>query len=178
MKKLLIICAIALSFGASCKKKTIDPKADLPTATQTGANTFGAMANGTILLPRHDPLRPGGTDFVAYYSTVVTPATVNFNITANDTAGDPFRKIQLTSTSTLQEGQSYSLQVSSTNPVSAAYIVNTINTYTVTPPLTGQLTITKLDQTNHIISGTFYFDAVNSAGDKISVTDGRFDAKY
>lgn len=41
----------------------------------------------------------------------------------------------------------------------------------------GELKITKLDRENFIISGTFWFTAVNDQGDTIRVTDGRFDVR-
>ena len=42
----------------------------------------------------------------------------------------------------------------------------------------GELIITKFDQVNQIISGTFWFDAVNNKGEKVEVRDGRFDMTY
>ena len=45
--------------------------------------------------------------------------------------------------------------------------------------ITGQLTITHFDQQKQIVSGTFYFDAVETTkGDTVHVTDGRFDMNY
>lgn len=42
----------------------------------------------------------------------------------------------------------------------------------------GILTVKKLDTINQIISGTFWFTAVNSNGDTVKITDGRFDVYY
>ncbi len=42
----------------------------------------------------------------------------------------------------------------------------------------GELTISKLDTQQKIISGTFWYDAVNAVGDKVEVRDGRFDMRY
>lgn len=42
----------------------------------------------------------------------------------------------------------------------------------------GKLILTKLDTVNKIVSGRFYFTAKDSLGNKIQVTNGRFDAKY
>jgi len=80
--------------------------------------------------------------------------------------------------SPLAQGQTYPLQTSASNPISITYVAGNQVMSSVKAPLTGQLTITKLDLQNRIISGTFYFDAVNPAGDKVSVTDGRFDVKF
>ena len=44
---------------------------------------------------------------------------------------------------------------------------------------TGQVTITHFDQLNQIVSGTFWFDAVEATkGDTVHVTNGRFDMHY
>jgi hypothetical protein len=43
---------------------------------------------------------------------------------------------------------------------------------------TGKLKITRLDLSNSIISGTFWFDAVNSTGEIVKVREGRFDKHY
>lgn len=44
--------------------------------------------------------------------------------------------------------------------------------------ISGKLTITKLDTLNKIASGRFYFTAMDKLGNKVEITDGRFDAKY
>jgi hypothetical protein len=55
-------------------------------------------------------------------------------------------------------------------------IVN--DNYSTTPEVTGELAITHHDYDNAIISGTFWFDAINNAGEKIEVREGRFDMEY
>ncbi|MBA3673706.1 MAG: hypothetical protein H0W75_01905, partial [Chitinophagaceae bacterium] len=43
----------------------------------------------------------------------------------------------------------------------------------------GSLHITKHDQQNRILSGTFYFNGTHSStNEKVSVTEGRFDIRY
>jgi hypothetical protein len=42
----------------------------------------------------------------------------------------------------------------------------------------GKLTIIKLDIINKIVSGRFNFLAKDTAGNRIQITNGRFDAKY
>src|SRR5262245_19748152 len=55
MKKLLILCSIIPLF-VSCKKDVTE----LPPATQTGANTFGAMVDGKMWIPqRFGPITSG-----------------------------------------------------------------------------------------------------------------------
>ena len=43
---------------------------------------------------------------------------------------------------------------------------------------TGELKITRIDLQNSIISGTFWFDAINEAGEIVEIREGRFDWNY
>ncbi|MCO5235569.1 MAG: hypothetical protein M9933_04795 [Chitinophagaceae bacterium] len=42
----------------------------------------------------------------------------------------------------------------------------------------GRLSITKHDKLNRILSGTFFFIGTNTAGEKMNITEGRFDIVY
>ena len=42
----------------------------------------------------------------------------------------------------------------------------------------GSLFIKKHDQINRILSGTFSFTGANSTGEKVNITEGRFDIRY
>ena len=42
----------------------------------------------------------------------------------------------------------------------------------------GELIITKFDDVNQIMSGTFWFDAINKDGVKVEVREGRFDVHF
>ena len=42
----------------------------------------------------------------------------------------------------------------------------------------GTLTITRFDDQEHIISGTFEFTVQGNNGELIKITDGRFDLNY
>jgi hypothetical protein len=41
----------------------------------------------------------------------------------------------------------------------------------------GELVITRLDTVNMILSGTFWFDAMNMVNETVKIRDGRFDLK-
>lgn len=58
-------------------------------------------------------------------------------------------------------------------PANGAYKIFQTNTTT-----NGELWIKKLDTINQIISGTFWFDAINTNGQKVEVREGRFDVRY
>jgi len=59
-----------------------------------------------------------------------------------------------------------------------AYAHGGITSYVTNSKVSGQLIITKFDQSNQIISGNFYFNAVDFSGDTVKITDGRFDMLY
>ena len=42
----------------------------------------------------------------------------------------------------------------------------------------GELTITRVDLQNSIISGTFWFDAINTDNEVVEIREGRFDWNY
>ena len=50
--------------------------------------------------------------------------------------------------------------------------------YSTTVNNPGTLTITRFDQDNFIISGTFEFTVVDNDGNEINITNGRFDMNY
>jgi len=88
-----------------------------------------------------------------------------------------------TSRVNLQVGQTY---ITNKNTVDngdytgagAGYLKSISNIYRTNAVNTGELKITKLDPSESIISGTFWFDAVNAAGEKVEIRQGRFDWNY
>ena len=50
--------------------------------------------------------------------------------------------------------------------------------YYTTSLVTGELTITRVDLSNSIISGIFWFDAINSENEIVEIREGRFDFEY
>jgi hypothetical protein len=51
MKKIFLLLLTITLMGAKCKKDNIEIN-KLPPITQTGANTFGAVVNGKVFLPK------------------------------------------------------------------------------------------------------------------------------
>ena len=60
----------------------------------------------------------------------------------------------------------------------ASYFSTLSNVYSTTTSITGKLLITRVDLSNSIISGTFWFDAINSEGEVVEIREGRFDWNY
>ena len=50
--------------------------------------------------------------------------------------------------------------------------------YSTTSIISGELWLKKLDTINQIVSGTFWFDAINANGGKVEIRQGRFDMRY
>jgi hypothetical protein len=166
----------------SCKKHVVAPVTQLsllPPATQTGANTFGCLAQGIALTPKNGPSVPGGLDLQCSYSS---------NYLSIRAAADPgngwLTQITIvTNTMPVSEGGSYALQDIAAGKgfgIDDQSYDNGISgmTYETRKPSTGVLAITKLDPVKHIVSGTFHFNAVDDFADTIKITDGRFDLLY
>ena len=83
MKPTFTVLSILLLILSACTKKDIEHTTSLPAATQTGANTFGAMVNGVLFTPNQ---YTGGfsQDLYAYYNTPIPPDTEYLDIDAAD----------------------------------------------------------------------------------------------
>lgn len=166
----MLLSIVMLS--AKCKKD--DPNG-LPTATQNGSNIFGAFVNGQIFVP-------GGPSFSTFeklsavYAPVFTYYQLNIRASNIESIGGSI--IFNCDSLNLKTGDQFPLVAGgSKRGISARYVYSTAD-YTVVAPLTGTITFTKVDKLAKILSGTFSFDAVDSKGEKVSVTDGRFDLTY
>jgi hypothetical protein len=159
MKRKIKIILLLLSIGLSsmqCIKKYEEPKPTLPAETQTGANTFGCLVNGEVWLPK-------SKSFISGISTTIQVNILNIGaMRGNESIGIKIRDLD-------QKGD-YNLP----SNTSTGYTKNEIEFI----PTKGIITITKYDKSNQIISGRFWFNAENSNGEIIHVTDGRFDLNY
>jgi hypothetical protein len=162
-----------------CKKKNAEP--DLPPVTQSGANTFGCRINGKVFVPK---VNAGGYSqrLMSDYLPNSPGNTYSFGVSAYNNSEIPNVIIGFSSTSTILEtGKIYQLQAtSSQSGFVTTYYEQTggQGNFRVVAPLTGQLTILKIDLVAKIISGAFFFDATNDKGEKVEIKDGRFDVKY
>ncbi len=83
----------------------------------------------------------------------------------------------------LENGKTYILKkIDIDNTTEAGYLfsnVTTSSSYKTQISINiGELKINKLDEINQIVSGTFWFDALNEKGEKVEVREGRFDVKF
>jgi hypothetical protein len=179
MKKTLLLIGILLTLN-SCEKKddpTLTPIEQLPKATKTGANTAGCLVNGEAFLPKG--FSPSG-NLRCFYINQNT-----FTLSISDIGSNRTNSVYIeTNNEELEVNKIYNLnQLRSSNDSKfAEYIIFRDNgndeKYTTTPNITGELVITHHDYNNAIISGTFWFDAVNNIEEKVEVREGRFDMKY
>ena len=181
LKTLLAVTLLLLLFTFSkCKKNKDTPQ--LPAETTTGAMTFGCKVNGQIFLPKDGNGRPGL--YVQYVNLGNVPdGGWHLNIPAVDWQASSIPGINIGTDSLLiAEGTTYEFKLSSNfqtmkGTAYANYVVGS-DAYPKLNNESGSLFIKKFDQTNRILSGTFFFTGTNTNGAKISITEGRFDIRY
>ncbi len=172
---ILLLCSIA----TGCKKKKNDHAADtLPPATMVGANTFGCLIDGKVFVPKKklfamSVILQCNYEYINseyYFMLAARNQIENYNVAIN------IDKLQITGDTVL----SFSLPI--TGPMygrCGATQNNFTVPYSTTNDLPGQLTFSKFDLVHQIASGTFWFDAIDSATGKIvEVRDGRFDVQF
>ncbi len=165
-----IALIISLAACESCNLFGTDPKSELeklPPATQQGKNTFGCLVNGKAWVTRTS------TDVTSFYQSGALQVSAGIDESGRD------QGISLILLNSVVQGASYDLTNDPQYQSSFSWIKSPmICFYEAENTLIGNLTITKLDQTNLIIAGRFEFTTVVSNCDTIRVTDGRFDLLY
>lgn len=175
MKKILIFLLLFGILGA-CKKNEpiIEPIKQLPAATQRGANTAGCLLNGEAIFPK------GSVYSLHFFYNDGLHLGLGISHEKNNVDR---RSIGLATNERLHVGKTYILSEygGETN-----YGEISLNGYSPPNPnyfvtnslITGELTITAHNFDQAYLSGTFWFDAVNSEGEIMKVREGRFDMQY
>ena len=148
-----------------------DAPPKLPEATQTGKNTFGFKLNGEVVNITNTSKQ------VAIYQNggLIIGGQLKEN--------GKLRQVSLFLSETnlgelISENNSYILN---SNKVPKGEYYNELDDcfYFTTPSYIGNITITRFDKINYIISGKFNFNAYSDTClNSIKVTEGRFDLKY
>ena len=174
MKHIITLIFIT-TFLACCNKDDnpipTNPVDQLPPATQTGANTFGCLIDGEIF-------KPGLTNnsYNCFYQLV--DGEYYFLVTANNTKNNITKGIFVgTEKQTISQGQTLNLFERISGNAWGTYFLNS-DPFTTNTINTGELKITKLDFTNNIVSGTFWYDIKDSQNVVHQVRDGRFDMQF
>ena len=146
----------------------------LPPATQTGEGTFGCLVNG-------EPFVDNSGFFNCFYQLV--DGEYFFSISAEDEDAIPRNMRLSTNDLQIEQDETYSLN----EPLDGNAHASVIFSFNGTQPninstnqqFTGTMSITKLDFTNNIVSGTFEFQIEDTlTGEIYSITDGRFDSFF
>ena len=179
---LLLLSTITLSCCSKDDNTPTNPVDQLPPTTQTGANKVGCLVNGEVFLPKgSNPL--GNPILTCFYQYVNNDW--QFGLGFSNNQNSMIRNISIgLNNYELNQNITIILKKNNGNVLNNSHANFTINAggnglgYVTNDIYKGELKITKLDQVNNIISGTFWFDAVNSNGVKIEIREGRFDMQY
>jgi hypothetical protein len=181
MKKTLLLIIFYISL-LSCSHSSDDSQPvseldKLPPATQTGANTFGCLLDGVAF-------KPGITNnsYNCFYQFV--NGEYYFNVNASNQKYGILKSIGIgTQKLTISQGQTLVLLEKVFGNASATYYNANSNTgldelLNTDINNSGELKITKLDFTHSIVSGTFWFNVIDSQNVVHHITDGRFDMQF
>lgn len=177
MKNLIFI--LATIFTLSCCSSDDDSGDQLPPETQTGANTAGCLVNGKVFLPKKEGINP---ELVCNYEFI--NGEFFFNLAFSDLRNGGIESVAVNHNRvSLEVNQVYILNKNTVSDGDftgggGTYFPTLQNFYRTNTIKTGELKITRLDLQNSIISGTFWFDAINSNGEVVEIRQGRFDMRY
>ena len=167
------LVAFAILLSSQCKKPKIEVQ--LPPETQTGANVIGFKADGKIYVAKYGNV---AADYM--YLTFPYPYSNGFYLTIRGKKLNNWVIGLLTDSLRVFEGQIYPLNNYPYSKGTAWAYFNLIgDEYYTETNLQGQLKISKLDSINKIISGTFWFDAIDTLSNTIvQIREGRFDMHF
>jgi len=175
MKRLFLILLTTISLSC-CNKDDDKPISEidkLPPATQTGTNTFGCLLDGKAFLPGNFQ---NATN--CYYQFVNGKYYFALN-TSKINENDFLISIGLvTNEKQIEQNGKYSLESNIPSKAYGQYGLEGIFATTNGSTYTGELTITKLDEINHTVSGTFWFNIIDFQGNSHQIREGRFDMQY
>ena len=175
MKKLILFTLLFTSLLSCCDKDDNEANEVLPPATQTGAGTFACKINGQSFIDT------SGGYFNCFYQLI--DGKYFFGIQGKDKVGTQTSVTIGTTAKTVSEGETLQLLRNINGNawaggrfklnINSSEFSNTDENYT------GELTITKLDFTNHIVSGTFWFNIKNPyTNETVEIREGRFDTLF
>lgn len=171
---ILLFCLLLLPFSCSKQDECENPVDCLPPPTQTGANTAGCLVNGEVFLPGGRSIGSGSVLKAQY---VFDDGRYIFGVSINNLR-DGNKMVMIESKNDeLEEGETYIMNQYSDISTTGFYL-NGSTGYSTTDEVTGEFTISKFDESRRILSGTFWFDAINNEGEIVQIREGRFDVRY
>ncbi|MEZ4772921.1 MAG: hypothetical protein R3D00_07050 [Bacteroidia bacterium] len=171
MKTLAFLFLLLL---AACEREAPqppDPLDLLPPATQTGENTLGFLLDGEPWMPNRifqGDYRKSDGRFNIY--------TRNVQFDGNGNPSGSSFSIGSISVQVYQEG---TYKITDRGNLSAVVDFLTGCTYWSFLEDPGELSLSKMDTINRVMSGTFHFKAISEdCTDTLSITHGRFDVSF
>ena len=172
MKNLFLLIMLSISITA-CRKDDDQNTTELPKATQSGANTGGAIVDGKIWVALIEPPIIGNGSSGTYYQSVNGKYQLQINLRGVEDRNGNFIVIKITSNQDINVGDYVINDIEENKGIYSIALKG----YITNPNNTGVLSITKFDKENKIVSGTFSFKA-QYQDSSVTITDGRFDKKY
>ena len=182
MKKLLYLPVLIGSLLFLGCEKDDDPQdkpgnyqTPLPAATTTGMGTFACYVDGKAYIAKKNDI----TAFYQFYQG-------KYGLSIRGRWGDAeyIRSISVEGNNNMDlliEGTTYPLGkrgIGIEYYSGGVFFVPAGNWYDTNDEQTGELKITKFDEINGILSGTFWFNVRHPDGQIVEIRDGRFDVKY
>jgi len=177
----LYLCLLLLTQCSKCKNDPtpVDPAAQLPPATQTGANTFGCLVNG-------QPYTPSGNNGTPNYAVLYDPGfqggtldvrTYRYPVKeSGDKQSVLFGGVKVDRVGSYPLGAASGAGASFLDEFKAAPC-GEFRSIRAGIYAKGVITVTRLDLQAGIIAGTFDFVLAQPGCDTVKVTQGRFDKK-
>ncbi len=169
--KISFIFLLVCLMGAGCEK---DEEPQLPPITQSGKDTFGCLVNGEIWLPESTISFPAIPKISAELKSEDKYRIWKFGASQGASSSFYFGIYE----DSLKEGK-INIPVDELNDIGLYFFSKKFEkaSFFWRKELPGELFITKLDTVNMILSGTFWFDAINMLNETVNIRDGRFDLK-
>lgn len=178
------ICTIIVflvTLTACWKNKTKGLFNYLPPETQLVKNTFGCLIDGQVFKPKGDPF--GGPVIKAQYQMVNWKQ--GFGISARRSDGEIGQVVGIGGCDIgrirlgIYELSSSRIDGRLSGGYSFSRITTLGNYYNTDSIRKGQINIKFFDTVNQIVSGTFWFDAIDTTtGKVVQIREGRFDLPY
>jgi hypothetical protein len=170
---LFLLLFSSLLINSKCRKEN---EPELPPETTIGANTFGCKIDGKVFIAKGSITCPALIVEYIFFGNGPGGGWV-LNISAAKCVGNPKQNVGIqTDSLLLLEGTSYPLK--KLKGYAYGDHLSSIIPYGMNSNDRGELYISKHDQAQRILSGRFYFTATNQNGEKVTITEGRFDVRY
>ncbi|SDB62928.1 hypothetical protein SAMN03097699_2789 [Flavobacteriaceae bacterium MAR_2010_188] len=170
---LFIVLSLLLFKGSKCDNDDdiVSPIDQLPSATQTGAQTFGCLVNGEAYIDE-------SRSFNAFYQLI--DGEYYFNVGASDQNSIIDLMVIATNAMHIQSNTEYRLLCNSPNNFySEVFLTGELLLETTCNSHYGIITITNFEPENNIVSAEFDFDIIDPRnGERIEIREGRFDVLF